>query len=841
MPSGNVSSPNADAWRKFERLTPPVTARVFEAIIENAYRAVLRPGDWAVDAGAHRARHTIPMARCVGPQGRVVAIEAASAMRDKLRAALDQAGDPAVQAIVEIAPFAVWSEPGVAEFTYFPKIGSGQSSLRALPGATAPSEKETVTLARIDDLVASPEKVRFIKLDVEGAEHHALLGATATLRAGRPMLAMEFGNAGAAERFGYGRDAFFALFRDAGYALHTALCGPMTPEMWGVPGPYYLFGLPEENPGALAGVLAPSLVAALSDECLATAALAAAPKDAPGADPVAAGPPTPLCAGLDAVARSVVFEALAHAPVAALRLEVCGATVAELRDAPAGRLSLTGPCPPEAGPDDVLRVIVGADVTLSAPLGALADVTPPTLRVSATEVDFTRETLRVRGWAVAPGPAFGVHLHRGGRRAAAAVVGQLRRDVARANAFLPADAGWMAAARMPGLAEEGGAEGGPALDMVLTCDGRVAGVARVSLGDRRPTAEEATIARLRRAVRAKAVAAPPERALRLIASDAFRKRWAVAPEGRAAHAREALVETVAARLTPGREIAVRLASGDLVWCDPIADTVMARAFLADAGYEAGFVAWAARQVRPGDAAIDVGAAYGVVSRALARRGARVVAVEPEPSSVARMTRSGLRFGDGSIDIVEAVAVEAAGQAVFGALPNSNIGAARVLENDDPATVSDYARSLSLLNERVLDPMLTAAKARRAYSADDVAVIRREAVTIDGLCSRFGLRDVALMKIDVEGGELMALRGAAALLDGAFGTPPLVAFEYSDLFPQRGGALGDVLDVFLSRGWRLFRFEHEKNLGGALLPVTGPDDAPEHDNLVAAPPGRAPAP
>jgi len=47
----------------------------YELMLEQIYRAALRPGDIAVDIGAHEGRHTLPMARAVGPSGSVFAFE----------------------------------------------------------------------------------------------------------------------------------------------------------------------------------------------------------------------------------------------------------------------------------------------------------------------------------------------------------------------------------------------------------------------------------------------------------------------------------------------------------------------------------------------------------------------------------------------------------------------------------------------------------------------------------------------------------------------------------------------------------------------------------------------
>jgi len=47
-----------------------------EFVLENIYKAFLLPGDSAIDGGANRGRHTLPMGTCVGEHGQVIAFEA---------------------------------------------------------------------------------------------------------------------------------------------------------------------------------------------------------------------------------------------------------------------------------------------------------------------------------------------------------------------------------------------------------------------------------------------------------------------------------------------------------------------------------------------------------------------------------------------------------------------------------------------------------------------------------------------------------------------------------------------------------------------------------------------
>jgi len=112
----------------------------------------------------------------------------------------------------------------------------------------------------------------------------------------------------------------------------------------------------------------------------------------------------------------------------------------------------------------------------------------------------------------------------------------------------------------------------------------------------------------------------------------------------------------------------------------------------------------------------------------------------------------------------------------------------------------------------------------------------EMTTLDAIAARIG-RPINLMKIDIEGAELLALRGASGLLDGAFGPPPVITLEYSNLFPIFGGQRSEIYDQFERRGWTAYRFAKGKNAGGDLVVLASESEAPDHDDLVFVPPGR----
>src|SRR5262249_9744922 len=84
----------------------------YERIVQEVYEAILHPGDTALDIGAHRGRHTIPLARCVGPAGHVLAVEPLPSCRAALAATLARECPDLVGA-VQILPCALSDQQGL--------------------------------------------------------------------------------------------------------------------------------------------------------------------------------------------------------------------------------------------------------------------------------------------------------------------------------------------------------------------------------------------------------------------------------------------------------------------------------------------------------------------------------------------------------------------------------------------------------------------------------------------------------------------------------------------------------------------------------------------------------
>nr|WP_272904367.1 FkbM family methyltransferase [Xanthobacter agilis] len=234
-------------WEAIARVPQGRRHAFLESIVEYIYTYHLHEGDIAIDVGAHRARHTIPMASKVGRSGKVYAVEAAPEMRDKLRAAINHSGVDKIRNIVTYLDCAVSDRTGTMDFYYVPQAAgmSGLAPQQYPEGANVIVEQ--VEVCRLDDIIPVDTPVRFIKMDIEGAEFHALKGAQQLLEASRPLIVFEYTGQSAARRYNYTSDQFFKFWSDLGYCLFTAAGDAHGPENWGQRGPHDLLAAPVEQ------------------------------------------------------------------------------------------------------------------------------------------------------------------------------------------------------------------------------------------------------------------------------------------------------------------------------------------------------------------------------------------------------------------------------------------------------------------------------------------------------------------------------------------------------------------------------------------------------------------
>ncbi|MCP9837860.1 FkbM family methyltransferase [Cyanobium sp. N.Huapi 1H5] len=133
-------------------------------------RCLLEPGDNVMDIGANYGAYALPMAKSVGPMGRVWAFEPASATAHLLAESL--AANGFTQVILERS--AVSSCSGTAQLSL-----NDNSELNALVSTPSASDAcETVPVVTLDETINSYEihRIDFLKIDAEGEEASILRG-----------------------------------------------------------------------------------------------------------------------------------------------------------------------------------------------------------------------------------------------------------------------------------------------------------------------------------------------------------------------------------------------------------------------------------------------------------------------------------------------------------------------------------------------------------------------------------------------------------------------------------------------------------------------------------------
>ncbi len=152
-------------------------------------RSVVRPGDNALDCGAHIGLFAVHLAAWVGPGGSVHAFEPFDANADCLAQSITENnfGD---RLILERA--ALGASTGTCELVFATHSLNTGGGFINRPGVALPPHHETRQV-RMLSLDAYPLRrpVSFMKIDVEGAEPLVMRGAERLLREDRPVILSE--------------------------------------------------------------------------------------------------------------------------------------------------------------------------------------------------------------------------------------------------------------------------------------------------------------------------------------------------------------------------------------------------------------------------------------------------------------------------------------------------------------------------------------------------------------------------------------------------------------------------------------------------------------------------
>ncbi len=160
--------------------------RRWDRHVEACVRAILRPGQTAIDVGANLGYFTAVLAQCVGPAGRVWAFEPVPETYELLTLCTslnDYAHVTPIRSALGVAD-------GSIEITY-DRRHSGIATMHPdQPGG----DTQPVQLRTLDTMIASGEVDRLpdlIKVDVEGHELDVLRGARQTIAEASPAIVFE--------------------------------------------------------------------------------------------------------------------------------------------------------------------------------------------------------------------------------------------------------------------------------------------------------------------------------------------------------------------------------------------------------------------------------------------------------------------------------------------------------------------------------------------------------------------------------------------------------------------------------------------------------------------------
>ncbi len=150
---------------------------------------ILKPGMTFVDVGANDGLYTSFAARCVGPGGKVIAVEPSSRECARLERNLE------LNHLQNVLTFPVAASDRRDEGTL--RVAGygheGHNTLGAFIYDTSLARTETVRLIPLDELAreAHIKRVDVMKIDVEGAEFAVLQGARGILSRDHPILLLE--------------------------------------------------------------------------------------------------------------------------------------------------------------------------------------------------------------------------------------------------------------------------------------------------------------------------------------------------------------------------------------------------------------------------------------------------------------------------------------------------------------------------------------------------------------------------------------------------------------------------------------------------------------------------
>lgn len=192
-----------------------IRGEIFDQPLVDAMRAMARPGDVYLDVGSNFGQTAVLMSKAVGPEGKVLAFEADPWIGGALERNLRQNGCRNSSVLVS----AVWDEPG--KMLVYPtddlETYESHGSYGIDPTATVGQMVPSIT---IDSLELN--RVDLMKIDVQGADLHALRGARQTIARCKPCIFFEYEQQ-FDSRFGTSWDDYLRFIDEIDYRIDNVI------------------------------------------------------------------------------------------------------------------------------------------------------------------------------------------------------------------------------------------------------------------------------------------------------------------------------------------------------------------------------------------------------------------------------------------------------------------------------------------------------------------------------------------------------------------------------------------------------------------------------------------
>lgn len=179
-----------------------------EPALDRFFLKILKKGDNYIDVGGQVGLTTVMAATIIGPEGRVIAIEPDTYNYKMLRRSLR------LNNLSNVKTFnlAAGDECGEAVFENETLSGLTQKASDGESG-------RKVKITTIDELVRNEglKSLSFLKIDIDGPDFKALLGAKETIGRHRPVIVIEVSFWW--KRFGYGFQDLYRFLHDLDYEI----------------------------------------------------------------------------------------------------------------------------------------------------------------------------------------------------------------------------------------------------------------------------------------------------------------------------------------------------------------------------------------------------------------------------------------------------------------------------------------------------------------------------------------------------------------------------------------------------------------------------------------------